>query len=371
MQRGTTSLVGSDGIAVALLAAYRAGVSELARAPSMADVAARAGVSMMTVSRVFSGQARVAPETRDRVIAAVEALKYRPNMAARTLAGGPSHVLGVITIKSEFYGPAQTLIGIETAARDSGHLVSFVGIAEPDADELRAALAHLANAHADGVIVIAPVHRAVQALRELTADGPIVVTGAPAAGEFTVGIDQRLGARLATRHLLDLGHRTVHHIRGPKDWIDADERASGWRQELRSQGRIAPKPLSGDWSPRAGYEAGRRLAADADVTAIFAANDQMALGVLLARHEARCAVPDDVSVVGFDDIPEAGYLTPPLTTIRQDFDELGRRCVDHLLGLLGPEPSPAEAVAPHLVIRNSSASPPPAKQAATGRRRPR
>ncbi len=191
-------------------------------------------------------------------------------------------------------------------------------------------------------------------------DVPIVVLqGVPGDGMATVGIDQEAGARAATRHLLDLGHRTVHHIRGPSEWLEAEARAAAWTAELRDHGRRRPRPLLGDWTPSSGYEAGRELAADPGVTAIFVANDQMALGVLLALHEAGRRVPDDVSVVGFDDIPEAAFFHPPLTTVRQDFDELGRRCVARLTRLIAgdaPHDDDDGVVVPTLVHRSSSRS---------------
>jgi DNA-binding LacI/PurR family transcriptional regulator len=172
-----------------------------------------------------------------------------------------------------------------------------------------------------------------------------------------VAIDQREGAAMATRHLLDLGHHTVHHLAGPTNWLDATGRAEGWRTELQRAGRPVPPPLHGDWSARSGYAAGRALATDPDVTAIFCANDHMALGLLRAFHEAGRQVPGEVSIVGFDDIPESSYFTPPLSTVRQDFNELGRRSLQLLVGLLeNPSAPPAEQVliVPDLIVRASA-----------------
>jgi DNA-binding LacI/PurR family transcriptional regulator len=179
-----------------------------------------------------------------------------------------------------------------------------------------------------------------------------------------VVIDNVSGAAQAARHLLDLGHQTVHHIAGPESWPDAQERVEGWRQALRSAGAPEPGMLRGDWSARSGYEIGHRLATMPEVTAVQCGNDQMALGLLRALAEHGRRVPDDVSVVGFDDFPEAAFFLPPLTTVRQNFGELGRRALHLLLDVIsgehGPEPTlPIEA---ELVVR-ASAGP-------AGRRRP-
>jgi DNA-binding LacI/PurR family transcriptional regulator len=173
-----------------------------------------------------------------------------------------------------------------------------------------------------------------------------------------VGVDQETGARLATRHLLDLGHRTVHHVTGPADSQEARARIEGWRAELRAAGAPVPGLLTGDWTPSSGYAAGKRLAARVrggdGVTAIFLANDQMALGLLAALHEEGLSVPGDVSVVGFDDLPEAPYFTPPLTTVRQDFAELGRRGVQLVLARLQGVDLHPDPVPPTLVVRAST-----------------
>ena len=330
------------------------------RTPVISDVAERAGVSAMTVSRVLNGFPGVADGTRTRVEQAVAELGYRANSAARTLASGRSRVLGVVGVETPHYGPSGTLFAIEAAARAAGHSVHFVTMRHADAGEMRASLDELRDSHIDGVIVLAPVRAAIEAVAGLEADVPHVIASAdPTAGLATVGIDQEEGARLATRHLLDLGHETVHHVRGPKSWIDANARAAGWRKELRAQGRHAGTTLTGDWSPSSGYEAGRRLAADPGVTAVFVANDQMALGLLRCLNEQGRSVPADVSVIGFDDIPEAEFFSPPLTTVRQDFAEMGRRGVALLLEEIGaPQRSGTRVTVPATLVERSSTAPP-------------
>ncbi len=325
----------------------------------MADVAGRAGVSVMTVSRVLNGFPGVAEDTRQRVEEAVAALGYRANPAARVLAGGRSRTLGVIAVETQQFGPSHMLYGIEAAARGAGHVLSFVTMA-PGADEIGATLDHLRAAHVEGVIVIAPVRPVIDAVADLDADLPLVVVGGdPSVRTSTVTIDQEAGARMATAHLLGLGHRTVHHVSGPADWIDATDRQRAWAETLEAHGAPPGRFVEGDWTAQGGYAAGTQLAQDPTVTAVFAANDQTALGILRALHEHGRSVPDDVSVVGYDDIPEAAYLVPPLTTVRQDLGEVGRRGVELLLALVDGGPAQRHVmVAPELIVRASSAPPP-------------
>ena len=324
----------------------------------MADVAAQAGVSVMTVSRVLNGFPGVADETRARVEDAVTALGYHANTAARVLAGGRSRTLGVMAVETEQFGPSHMLFGIEAAARDAGHLLSFVTLSR-SGNDMAATLERLRASHVQGVIVVAPVRRVVEAVTRLDGDMPLVVVGGdPGIGAPTVTIDQFEGSRIATQHLLDLGHRTVHHVSGPQSWIDATARMRGWSEALRTYPAPRGSSVAGDWSAGKGYAAGTRLAHDPAVTAIFAANDQTALGVIRGLHDAGRRVPEDVSVVGFDDTPESGYYLPPLTTIRQDFGEVGRRCVELLLSLADGEPVERHVVVPaELVIRSSTAPP--------------
>jgi DNA-binding LacI/PurR family transcriptional regulator len=324
----------------------------------MADVAAEAGVSVMTVSRVLNGFAGVTDETRHRVEEAVAALGYHANTAARVLAGGRSRTLGVMAVETEQFGPSHTLFGIEAAAREAGHVVTFVTLNRNGTD-INATLDHLRASHVQGVIVVAPVRKVVEAATCIEADMPLVVVGGdPSIGAPTVTIDQVGGGRIATSHLLDLGHRTVHHLTGPQTWVDASARKRGWSHALRAASAPRGDSVAGDWSARRGYEAGARLARDTRVTAIFAANDQTALGVIRGLHDAGRRVPDDVSVVGFDDTPESAYYLPPLTTIRQDFGEVGRRSVQLLLSLLEGTPVERHVVVPAVLVERQSTAPP-------------
>ena len=303
----------------------------------MSDVARLAGVSHQTVSRVLNDSPNVRPQTRDRVLAAIGELGYRPNRLARALATRGFRSVGVLTTDTLAHGPASTLLGIERATRGRGWAVTVASPATTTGEATRAAIEHLLDQGCGGLLVIAPHDAAVKALPAVGDGVPVVwVAGPEHAGLPVVRVDQAAGAVLATRHLLDAGHRTVHHLAGPDAWDEARERRAGWAGVLRQAGAPVPPPLVGDWSAGSGYAAGRTLAGDPGVTAVFAGNDEMAIGVLRALAEAGRRVPDDVAVVGFDDLPVSSQTIPPLTTVRQDFDDLGRRAVDRLAGLLGP-----------------------------------
>jgi DNA-binding LacI/PurR family transcriptional regulator len=323
----------------------------------MADVARIAGVSHQTVSRVINDSTHVRPATRERVLAAMRQLDYRPNPVARALVTGRSRTLGVVSFDTTLYGPASTLYGIERAAHEAGYAVSVISMRALDRASALTAVERLRTQGVDGILVIAPHERAADAVRHLPATVPVVaVEGGPDGAVPVVALDQFEGAASATRHLLELGHRTVWHIAGPPDWQEAQQRLAGWRATLDAAGAQAPEPLQGDWSAHSGYDLARRLL-DAGATAVFAANDQMALGVLRRLHEAGRAVPRDLSLVGFDDIPEAAYFTPPLTTVRQDFGEIGRRSLLLLLRELesGSRSSARVTVPPELILRASTA----------------
>ncbi|WP_104821394.1 LacI family DNA-binding transcriptional regulator [Kitasatospora sp. MMS16-BH015] len=322
----------------------------------MADVAKLAGVSHQTVSRVLNGAPHVRSQTRERVLAAIRELDYRPNSAARALVTRRSQTLGVVSFDSTLYGPASMLDGIERAARSAGYFVSVTSLRSLDGRSVQEAVDRLRDQGVDGVVVIAPQTSAVSAVGRLSTSVPVVAVG---SGDQTrvpmVSVGNRAGAQTATRHLLDLGHRTVHHLAGPANWLESQDREQGWRQTLQAAGAPVPAVERGDWSARSGYQAGLRIAEQAAVTAVFCANDHMALGLLRALHEAGRPVPDDISVTGFDDIPEAAYFIPPLTTVRQDFPELGRRALELLVEQLENQPTPHTQLhlTPEIVLRRS------------------
>jgi DNA-binding LacI/PurR family transcriptional regulator len=228
-----------------------------------------------------------------------------------------------------------------------------------DRESVLVAVDRLREQGVDGVLIITALEDAAQAVLEIPDDLPVVaVEAGPDRATPVVAIDQVGGAATATRHLLELGHRTVWHVAGPANFVEAGQRVEGWQSALEAAGITPPPVLAGDWSAGSGYELGRRLAAVSEVTAVFAANDQMALGILRAFHEAGRRVPEDVSLVGFDDIPEAPYFTPPLTTLRQDFMAVGRAALELMLAEMeAPRQSPSRLVEGELIVRASTAPP--------------
>jgi DNA-binding LacI/PurR family transcriptional regulator len=329
------------------------------RGARMTDVARLAGVSQQTVSRVVNGSPNVAPDVRDRVETAIQQLRYRRNPAARALANGRTMNIGIVSFGLAQYGPSIALSGIADEARAAGYATNLVTLGDVDRSAMKAALEHLVEDSVDGIVVLAPVQAALEAITGLDAGVPLVVFEPGAAeGTRSVATDEVAGAELATRHLLGLGHETVWQVAGPRGWLGSEARLDGWARTLSATGRVTNRAFVGDWSTRSGYAAGREIAANPTITAVFVANDQMALGVIKALADAGVRVPEDVSVVGFDDVPEAQYYRPGLTTIRLDFEEVGRLAVDRILHLMrGGEADALPRVMPELVVRQSAAPP--------------
>ncbi|TQJ57541.1 LacI family transcriptional regulator [Streptomyces sp. SLBN-115] len=339
-------------------------------APRSMDVARLAGVSQKTVSRVFNNEAYVSAEVRGRVLAAAAELGYRRNNAARALASGRTRSIGVVTLGTALYGPASLLMGVERAVRDTGYALRVVNTVEGDPTGIAGAVDSLLDQGVDGIVISEPIDESGNGDGDgsevsVQVDVPVLVCGAPppfaAPKVLAAGVGADRLARTVTEHLLGLGHLTVHHLAGPQRWYAARDRLAGWRAALAAQDRREPPPAEGDWSAASGYAAGRELARDPDVTAVFAANDDMAIGLIRALTEAGRRVPDDVSVVGFDDIPVAAYVTPPLTTVRQPFDAVAQDGIKRLVHAIeNPRADPLAASEPpvDLIVRASTAPPP-------------
>jgi DNA-binding LacI/PurR family transcriptional regulator len=331
---------------------------EAGRPPGMTDVARVAGVSAQTVSRALAGHPNVQEKTRAKVLAAVEQLGYRKNNAARVLSSGRSRTIGVVTLQTSFYSRTALTHGIERAAQEAGYAVSAATTASLDTSAIESAMLRLADQHVEGMILAVPLIHVSRQIEQLTGAVPTVtVDGSRTSATEVVAVDQSLAARLATRHLLDLGHETVWHVAGPRAWLDASSRSQGWRAVLEAEGRTVPPELEGDWSPESGYRNGLILGRIPDVTAVFVASDEMAFGVIRALHELGRRVPEDISVVGVDDIALAEYCSPSLTTVAQPFAEMGALAVGHLMRHLADPGAALEpaSVEPALVVRASTA----------------
>ncbi len=328
----------------------------------MAEVAAEAGVSHQTVSRVINESPGVRPQTKQRVQAAIDKLGYRRNLAARALVTRQSGLIGVIAVGSFQYGPTSTLASLERAARENSYLTLIATIAETSHEQFRTALNEFLERSVEAIVVIASRESLVWFAGALNLAVPLIVLGprpADLEGLTCLSVSQAGGARLAVSHLLELGHRDITLLTGPSNWVDAQRRLQGALSECEAHG-VQPRIASGDWNPASGYEAGMRVAdlpPAARPTAVFCANDHMALGFLAACHTQGIRVPEDISVVGFDDIPGVAYYTPGLTTVHQDFSELGSRAIGAALEMIAGRTPVTEPVPATLVIRGSTAPP--------------
>jgi DNA-binding LacI/PurR family transcriptional regulator len=341
------------------------------RPASIRDVARRAGVSHQTVSRVLNGHPSVRDATRTRVLVAMDELQFRPSRAARMLSMQRSQTIGVLAAAvGTHYGPASSVSAVNDAAREQGYYATVAHLASMSPEAISAAVEDLLNQDVEGVVIVAPRTAVLSRLAALAVDIPIVAAQGEqhdAGGIPVASIDQRAGVAMVMQHLIEQGHTRILHVAGPPAWDDAGSRLRAYEAELRASGLAALHPVYGDWTAESGYEAGRSLlqagTADLGFTAVFSSNDQMALGLIHAFREAGLDVPRDVSVVGFDDIPEAAHFWPPLTTVRQAFDELGKRCVAMLMDAIRKSEDPAavpdeavpDVVPPRLVIRDSVA----------------
>lgn len=328
------------------------------RAPNIRDVAALAGVSYQTVSRVLNDSSSIKETTKQRVNDAIRELGYRPNQAARALVTSRSRTIGVLSADAKaHYGPTTAINSIEQAAREAGYRLSITNTNTSDYSSIKGGLDYLLSQSIEALVVIAPQVRVFDAISEMSVSVPFVTLESTGRDpRHSLSVDQIAGARLATRHLIELGHTEIVHISGPQHWIEAEARMQGFLDEINSADLRVRAPILGDWSAHFGYYAGIELLRFRDFSAVFAGNDQMALGFLHACREMGLDVPGDISLVGFDDIPEAAHYPPPLTTVRQNFAEVGRRAIALLLAELSGnaeqhhEPVPAE-----LVVRQSTA----------------
>jgi LacI family transcriptional regulator len=324
------------------------------------DVAAQAGVSVATVSRVLNGKEVVREETLRQVLDAAKALNYVPNVAARALSIRRSQTVGIVLpdVHGEFF--SELIRGIDLAARRAGYHILVSG-SHSDAGEMLEVLETM-HGRVDGLVVMAPDLALASLHRSLPSDLPLVLLNSTADGRDAITIDNYGGAQMMMHHLVELGHEKIAFFKGPPQNADARERLRGFRDAMRNTAPAALRRLeiAGDFTEESGHAAARKiLKMKPRPTAIFAANDSMAVGALAALAEAGVTVPGEMSVTGFDDIPIARYIAPPLTTIRVDIADLGRRAFSLLHDAID-QPAAArrrDCIATTLVVRKSSWSP--------------
>ena len=329
----------------------------------MSDVARLAGVSAQTVSRVAAGSEHVRPDTRERVLRAMNQLGYSPNRAAQALRRGSFKTIGVLTQQIQRTGEALTTAGVLEAATRADYTVNLVQVERPESEDMREAVYRLSHQTIDGLVVVQAGRAGLDHL-SLPQAMPVAVSDSALVGYYpSASADQVGGVRDAVGHLLALGHRTVHHVSGPEGSQSALIRKATWAACLREAGALVPEPVLGDWEAAAGYKAGLHLAADPDVTAVFCGNDEVALGLIRAMHEQGRRVPQDVSVVGFDGLDLGEYSFPPLTTIRQDFKRHGREMVGLVLEQVttGPVDGSRSVIIPTELVLRGSTTPPPTR----------
>lgn len=331
-------------------------MANVVRGPSMHDVAARAGVSHQTVSRVLNGFKGIRPGTKDRVLAAITELGYRRNVAARSLATGRSQAVGVLIPNTPDFGPISSFYAVERALRDAGFQALSTATAN-DAESVDEALDFLFGRSIEALVLMAPTRAVLDVADARTSDVPVayLLTGDERA-PWSISVDQGQGVRLAIEHLVARGHTRIQHVTGPADSTEGRLRKEAFVAEITRLGLPQSPMIDGNWSAQSGFDAGSQLGHS--TTAVFCGNDQMALGLIHALGLRGIDVPGDVSVIGFDDIPEAAHMMPPLTTVRQDFRQVGALAVDVLVAALSGEELPDTTPLPaELIERQSVAAP--------------
>jgi LacI family transcriptional regulator len=326
--------------------------------PTMIDVADLSGVSYQTVSRVINNHPYVSDDTRKKVQDAIDTLGYRPSKAAIKLRAKSSRTIAIILYGSWFYGPVQIALNVEMAAKTSGFDVIITNVTETEKQVIEA-LQHVKDWAVDGIVSIIPAQGLSQEeIRAICGDIPIVhIDSRPAVNLTSVNLDDAAGTQQIVEHLILLGHTRFFEISGPMNWHSAQIRHQTCVQVFQSYGIDPPQHIEGNWTTPGGYQATRRLLEQGhSFSAVIAANDSMALGALYALHQFGFDVPGDVSVVGFDDLPESAYFIPPLTTMRSNYIQLGAVGFEYLLQLMDDPDTPVvqKNILPKLIVREST-----------------
>lgn len=331
------------------------------RRPSMSDVAQRAGVSYQTVSRVLNNPEIVRADTRARVEEAIQHFGYARNRAARTLKTARSSLIGVLTDGSSHFGPSETTTAIEAAAREADYSILLTTVS-PDSEPDSNFAAGLNEFGTDGLLVVAAYETMIPAIQSMASHTPVVAVTSEQIGVdgvATVGVDQYGGAMSVVEHLHEIGARSAVMLAGPSEWFDARTRVKGFLAGLDAYGLDGHATDPGDWSPESGYRLVHELAKSGMPDAIFAANDLMAVGAAHALRELGVSMPEEIALVGFDDLRTSRYLAPPLTTVAQPFAEVGRAAFERLISGLGdarltPGDAPVSLLATELHKREST-----------------
>lgn len=334
-------------------------MNENRKAASIYDVAKLAGVSHQTVSRAINNADNIREETRQKVLDAMQQLNYQPNRAARYLATSRSKLIGVLTSDAGIFSAENLRLAIDTETRAEGYFAVAVRVDGDSEESIENAVKQLNELGIEAIIVIAPQSKVVEVAKRVDPNLPMVtIDFIDRPDVFSVSIDNYSGARLATKHLIEHGHKKILHIAGPSNQYESLERLRGYRDEMQTNGLEPLEIIQGDWTSETGFNLGNKLASGKrNFTAIFACNDNIALGLLHAFSASGIKVPEDVSVVGFDDAPESAYFNPPLTTMHQDFEVVGRRAVALLFEeIAGVANIRREQVLPTLTKRKSVAT---------------
>lgn len=325
----------------------------------MFDVADHCGVSHQTVSRVVNNTGSVSNKTREKVLAAIEELGYQPNLAAKALATGKTNTIGVLSYDSTLYGPTAMLHSIQVAARDAGYQVVLNSVENLSNSAITEGIAALSKVNVDGVIVIAPRSAVADSAVQVETRVPIMFTETQDREPFgMVDVDQVGLGSMATEYLLELGHTKIAHIAGNEDWLAAKRRRSGFATTMAKNSLTPGGIAQGDWTPKSGYEGAKALISEGKFTAIFVANDAMAIGALKALNEAGLRVPQDVSLISVDDSAEAEYVQPALTSVRQQVDLVGKALLERLLTQIDGETTagPKRKLIPGILMPRESAT---------------
>ncbi|WP_333811995.1 LacI family DNA-binding transcriptional regulator [Timonella senegalensis] len=333
------------------------------RPATIRDVASHAGVSHQTVARFLKGDTSIKKPARERIKLAIEQLDYRTNRSAQSLKTGKTNTVGLFILEIDDPGPARTVKGAIHAARNAGYVLDTIALDTGDAEEIESVLESIRHQGLDAILSLDYTDQMAQALREADLPIPLMMSNAVAGlGDELASDAPAAGVPFVVQHLAELGHERLLHVAGPHTWPAARRRSRAFEQAVEDRGLVSAGIVNGDWTARSGFDAINSLGPELDFTAVVAANDRMALGVIRALTLRGLRVPDDMSVTGIDDMPDAEFTSPPLTTLRVDFEQAGHDSFLSLLATMKGEPSPVIPLVPAPLVVRESTGPRPAAQ---------